>query len=176
MEIGLRELCREDLEQINRWRNDHEVLDYLGANFLYIGEEIDQVWFNTFLKHRDRDVRLAILDTTKSLHIGNVNLTGIHPINRTAEFSIMIGEKDYWSKGAGTKATQLILRHGFEDLNLNRIYLYVLTGNERARKMYYSLGFTSEGCLRQATYKNGDYKDLEIMALLKKDYHTLNGL
>lgn len=168
--IRLRELSRQDLPRVNKWRNDPDVIAYLGSNFLYINEQIDEKWFDGYLASRDKNVRLAIIDGATEQHIGNVNLTAIHPINRSAEFSIFIGEKQCQSKGLGGEVTRLVLAHGFGDLNLNRIYLFVLKTNERARKMYQRLGFVEEGCEREAVFKNGEYCDLIVMSVLRADY------
>jgi diamine N-acetyltransferase len=43
--------------------------------------------------------------------------------------------------GAAKKGTELILRYGFEVLELCRIYLNVLNENERAVRFYEKLGF-----------------------------------
>jgi len=48
-------------------------------------------------------------------------------------------------------------RYGFEELNLNRIWLRVYDTNPRARKAYEKAGFVYEGTLRQAEYKHGRY-------------------
>lgn len=172
--IKLRELRRSDIHLVNKWRNDPEVIQYLGSNFLYIDEYIDDKWFDGYLTSRDKNVRLAIIDVENEVHIGNVNLTNIHAINRSAEFSIFIGEKQYWSKGLGGEITKLVLDHGFNDLNLNRIYLFVLRENERARKLYARSGFIEEGCEREAVYKNGLYHDLIQMSVLKSDFSIAN--
>jgi len=168
--VYLREIERTDLPRINQWRNDPELVGFLGANFLYIGSAIDERWFNAYLDNRDKAVRLAIMATDSDTHIGNVNLTGIHAVNRTAEFSIFIGDKNYWSDGYGSMAAQQILAHGFEDLNLHRISLTLLQTNERARRMYERLGFQQEGCQRQAVFKNGLYHNLLEMSILQEEF------
>ena len=133
MNIQLRELSKSDLSEINKWRNDHGVTDLLGNNFLYIANEVDEKWYENYLQNREQNKRLAIVDLDSNI-IGTIQLTGIHAVNRTAEYSVMIGDKDYWGKGVGFIASQQILKHGFDDLNLNRIYLTVLKNNERARR------------------------------------------
>jgi RimJ/RimL family protein N-acetyltransferase len=167
--IRLREICREDVERINRWRNDKDVIDLLGNNFLFIGSDVDGHWFEQYLHHRDTHVRLAILDNASERHIGNVQLTNIHPINRSAEFSIFIGEKTYWSKGFGSEATQQMIEHGFRDRNLHRIYLTVLESNVRAIEMYKKVGFVYEGTMRDAVFKNNSYHSLVAMAIIRSN-------
>lgn len=169
--MKLREIEKKDLTLINQWRNDPEVIKYLGSNFIFISPFIDEKWYEGYLMSRDKAVRLAIIDLATDLHIGNVNLTSIHPVNRTAEFSIFLGNKDYFSKGYGFEATRMVLLHGFRDLNLNRIYLTVLQNNVRAIKTYLKAGFMEEGVQREAVYKGGHYLDLICMSVLKRDFN-----
>jgi len=61
-------------------------------------------------------------------------------------------------------------RYGFEELNLNRIWLRVYDTNPRARKAYEKAGFVYEGTLRQAEYKHGRYIDVHVMSILKSDW------
>jgi len=63
-----------------------------------------------------------------------------------------------------------MLKHGFENLNLNRIFLMVFADNARAIKAYESAGFTREGILRQGIYKNGHYQDLILMSVLRLEW------
>ncbi len=165
--ITLRELAPQDLPQLNQWRNDPDLLDRLGNNFLYISSAVDEQWYQSYLSNRHQNVRLSLCVGPSETYIGNVNLTNLHPINRTAEFSMMIGDRDYWSQGIGTRVTRAMIFHGFENLNLNRIYLTVLTRNLPAIRVYEKCGFVQEGQLRQALYKNGTYEDLLLMAILR---------
>jgi len=137
---------------------------------LYIAKEVDENWYDNYLQNRQQNKRLVIVDSDEEIAIGTIQLTNIHPINRSAEYSVMIGNKGYWGKGAGLTATLEILNHGFNDLNLNRIYLTVLVENERAIKLYSKAGFVEEGREREAIFKNGRFHDLILMSVLRKDF------
>ncbi len=171
MPYGLRELQLEDLLHINKWRNDHEIIDFLGNNFLYIAKDVDEAWYENYLQNRDKAKRFAIIDLNNNNIIGTTQLTSIHAVNQSAEFSILIGEKNYWNRGAGQSAMHMAIWHGFLDLNLNRIYLTVLSDNHRAIHLYEKAGFVCEGVMRQAVYKKGSFSDLLLMSLLKKNIY-----
>jgi RimJ/RimL family protein N-acetyltransferase len=168
--IRLRELERADLLALNGWRNDPELLDLLGNNFLFIAGAVDEKWYESYLASREHNVRLAIVMETSGQYVGNVNLTGIHPVNRSAEFSILVGDKTVWGKGVGREATRLMLAHAFSDRNLHRVYLSVLATNERALRLYERVGFRTEGTLRQAVFKSGAYHDLVTMSVLRHEH------
>lgn len=166
--IKLREIERGDLPTITAWRNDRELVRLLGNHFFFIGPEVDQRWFDAYLAHRDASVRLAILlDDGLDTLIGCGFLKDIHRVNRHAELAIFIGERSCWSRGLGELAMRQLLDHAFLDLNLNRVHLTVLADNTRAIRLYRRLGFQEEGCLREAVYFDGAYRDLLAMALLR---------
>jgi RimJ/RimL family protein N-acetyltransferase len=166
--MRLRELTRDDLPSLNRWRNDREIVDGLGAGFAFIGPEVDAAWFNAYLQQRDRNVRLAILDDDEII-VGCTYLLGISWVHRSAEFAIMIGHKEHWGRGLGTRATQATLDHAFRDLQLWRVWLHVNHDNQQARRLYERVGFLHEGTLRSAAYKNGRYVDVDVMGILASD-------
>ena len=47
------------------------------------------------------------------------------------------------------------------------------TENRRAIKTYRKAGFKDEGYQHQAIYKQGAYRDVTLMAILRKDYFDL---
>jgi RimJ/RimL family protein N-acetyltransferase len=79
---------------------------------------------------------------------------------------IHIGEKAYWNQGFGTKAILLLMKHGFKNLNLHRLWLRVFETNQRAIRSYEKAGFTLEGKYREAKYLEGEYVDVMIMSVL----------
>jgi RimJ/RimL family protein N-acetyltransferase len=168
--VTLRELSREDISVVNRWRQDRDLVDGLGAPARYITEEVDHAWFEDYLRRRGVDVRCAILVDGETEPVGLVSLTGIDPVHRRGEFHLLIGRRDLHGRGLGSDATRQMLRHAFQDLNLHRVFLSVLSSNAAAIRVYEKAGFEREGLARQAAYKRGRYEDLVEMAILSSEF------
>jgi diamine N-acetyltransferase len=169
--IRLRGVEREDLPLYVKWLNDPEVVSGL-AVFLPLSLADETHWFEKLVDHTPETKPLAI----EVQEEGNWRLIGacgfeeISPINRSAEVGIFIGDKSLWNSGYGTEIMQLMLKHGFESLNLNRIFLQVYETNPRAIRAYEKAGFVHEGRLRKAKYKNGKYMDELIMSVLRSEW------
>lgn len=167
----LRELRRSDIPAINAWRADRELISRLGATFRYINPEVDERWFNSYMENRSGTVRCAIADSDDpDVILGLISLCDINNLSRSCQLHIMIGEKSQRGRGMGYFAVSEILRHAFEDLNLNRVELCVLPDNEPALGLYRKAGFQQEGLLRQYAFKNGEYKDMLIMSVLREEW------
>ena len=167
----LRELERKDLEIINKWRNDPELISFLGANFRYINLDVDNKWFDSYMSNRGSAVRCAIVSDECDDIIGLVSLTSIDQINQSAELQIMIGETEKRSKGIGSFAVKSMLNHAFNNLNLMRVELTVLTDNARAIHVYEKNGFVLEGKMRKVKYKNGKFVDMYMYSILKEEFN-----
>lgn len=169
--IYLRALEIEDAEILTKWRNDMAVTSLLGGNTYFVSHNREKEWIkNATLNDKD-NIRLAICLKENDLYIGNVNLSSINWINRSAEYSIMIGDKTKHAKGYGDEATNLILQYAFCELNLKRIYLTVREDNERALKLYSKIGFQKEGLLRKAVFKNNKYINMILMSILEEEFN-----
>lgn len=126
-------------------------------------------WFRGVSKDRAKAV-FAIIESTGMAHIGNCGLFDINHRSKKAKLWMYVGEKRFWERGFGREALSKLLRYGFERLHLNRIYLYVVEGNERARKLYESMGFVKEGVFRDSTFLKGGYRDTFHYGILKSEY------
>lgn len=167
----LRELNRSDIEEINKWRNNNELIDFLGAPFRYINLDVDNDWYDSYMKNRNTTVRCAIVsEENENKILGLVSLTNINYLNQSAIFHIMIGNEEYQGKGIGTFATKEILNHAFKNLNINRIELSVIESNIRAIKLYEKVGFIREGTKRKSIFKNGEFIDVVMMSVLRDEY------
>ena len=123
------------------------------------------------MQNRGTNIRCSILNEEEQV-LGLVSLTNIDRMNQTAVFHIMIGDSTHRDKGIGSYATNEILRHAFYDMNLNRVELTVLESNNRAIALYEKLGFKKEGIKREAVYKNGEFVNMILMAILKSEYQN----
>jgi RimJ/RimL family protein N-acetyltransferase len=157
----------DDAEVYAKWINDLEVSIYLtSAPNVYslskekeILEQISKEGYN-----------FAIIDSEKVKVIGNCGLMNVDNVNRKAELGIFIGEKDYWGKGYGTEAIELLLDFSFNILNLNSIMLIVRAFNKRAIRCYEKCGFKLIGKRREAAIIGPQKYDEYYMDILAGEF------
>jgi RimJ/RimL family protein N-acetyltransferase len=100
---------------------------------------------------------LAIVEVASGKHIGNIALQAIDYINRNAEFAILLGDRTSWGKGYSKEAGLLLLKHGFDEINLHRIYCGTHVENIPMQRLAAALYMQREGVRRDALFKNGEY-------------------
>lgn len=166
--INLRTINEDDLDgNYKNWFNDKEVCAHNDHHrFPMLKEEL-RAYYENVIKTKDSLV-LAIIDKETNKHVGNISLQNIDMINRSAEFAIIIGEKEAWGKGFGKEAGEMIINHGFKSLNLHRIYCGTSVDNMPMQKLAGKLGFIEEGRLKDALYKDGAYKDIVRYGIISK--------
>lgn len=168
--IFLRALEENDLERTLRWHNDPDLYSTLGDSFRFVSRTAEVEWLRRKSSYTPNEVNLAICLQARAEHIGNAYLREINWVARKATLHIFIGSKEHRGHGYGKHAVQLLLRHAFLDLNLNRVGLEVLADNVPAIKLYEKSGFVVEGRLRGYAFKNGEYKDVLVMSIRAKNF------
>lgn len=166
--IILRLLEERDLPLRVKWVNDPGICSMLMFDYpLSLAKT--QAWFHQTVLDPTK-VHFSVVDRATEVVIGMTGLLDITPKHQRAQFYITIGEKDYWGKGIAGEVIGAVTEYGYNELNLNRIYLYTLPGNGRARKVYERNGFVREGVLRQHYYCVGQFQDLTVHSMLRIDW------
>lgn len=106
-------------------------------------------------------------------HIGNISLQGISFINRHADFAVLIGDKRHWGKGVAYQAAKALFLHGFNKLNLERIWCATAAPNMVMRNLAKRLGMVEEGCRRSHLYLNGEWVDMIEFGILRSECEFL---
>ena len=168
--IRLREYRKEDIKVVQTCINDPEIKKLVnpGIPYLYTFED-EEKWFEGLSAKNDQ-YSFAIETLADNKYIGGCGINSIDWKNSVAVIGIFIGDKEYLGKGYGTDAMNLLISFIFEQMNLNKIKLQVLSYNERAIKCYEKCGFTKEGVLREEIFRDGKYHDNIIMGFLKAEY------
>lgn len=86
-----------------------------------------------------------------------------------AELGYWIGVP-FWSRGYTTEAAEAVLRWGFEEKKLRRIYAAYVTRNPASGRVMEKLGMKYEGTLRQHLVKWGEYCDLTFYGMLAEEW------
>jgi UDP-4-amino-4,6-dideoxy-N-acetyl-beta-L-altrosamine N-acetyltransferase len=168
--IRLRAIELEDLPLLQKWRNDPQVYQYF-----YEHEPLSLVmqrkWFESFLQRNDE--KLWIIETISGEAIGTIGLVHLDWRNRKAELGrILIYPEEHRHGGYGSEAESLLLTYAFDHLNLNRLCAEVFADNEKGIHVHRRFGFKQEGVFRQYVFKNGAFRDVVYLALLREEYLT----
>ncbi|MBA3664214.1 MAG: GNAT family N-acetyltransferase [Bacteroidetes bacterium] len=166
--VSLSELEEPDRLILFDWINDKKLVE-LNSFFKPVTIEAHTNWFNSIRQNKSvRIFGIRIIENNEL--IGSCQLFNINELNRAAELQIRLGSFDKMGKGYGSQAVQLLLHYGFENLNLQRIYLNVFADNIRAYKSYRKNGFAEEGHLRRAAYIGDRFVDVKVMSILKEEF------
>jgi diamine N-acetyltransferase len=168
--IYLRPLEKDDLPLLRTWCNDAEIrtltgevtpMSSSGADQYYerLAKDESRVWFAIALRENDR-------------MIGETGLLRIFHPWRTADLSIIIGDKFCWGKGYGHEAIQLLMDYAFGSLALHRLSIGVVGFNERALHFYEKVGFKREGIQRDGYFHNHQFSDFVMMSILEDEFRA----
>lgn len=157
----------EELLEMYHWINTKDLVNF-NSYFLPIHFKNHLEWFDYVRK--DRSVILfGIKRSSDSKLVGTCQLNSINLIYRKAQLQIRLS-LDNVAKGYGRDALSLLIDYGFNELNLNKIYLNVFSTNHRALLLYKKIGFIQEGSLREDVFLNGKYIDVYVMSILKSEW------
>ena len=76
-------------------------------------------------------------------------------------------------KGIGTDAVITLMKYAFEEINLNRLDGSWIEYNIPSKKLYEKCGWYEEGTKKEAIYRNGQYHDLKIAGITRREYLQL---
>jgi RimJ/RimL family protein N-acetyltransferase len=167
-QVVLAPLRKADVETLFGWINDrHDVVS--AAGYKPVHEEPHRLWAESVVERADT-VIFGIRTVEDDRLVGYVQLAGIDPRARSAELRIRVGDADARGHGVGYEASGLALRHGFDDLNLRRIWAHCFATNEPVLRGADTLGFRREGLLRQNAYVAGEYVDVVVIGILRDEF------
>jgi RimJ/RimL family protein N-acetyltransferase len=165
--IFLRLMEERDIPDKVRWVNDPEIRKILISDL--ISESGTKTWFlKASASHSRKEFIICLNESNES--IGFTSIKNIDRTNLKAEMSLLLGNKEYWGHGYAKEARKLLLDYAFNELGLNRIYTFNWVKNGKIISLNKKLGFIIEGELRQDIFFNGEFRNMVIMSILKKEW------
>ncbi len=135
--MRLRRLKKKDIPYMLEWMHDSEINQYFRFDAAGMTEEKAKEFVSKSFD--DKNKHYAIVDE-KDEYLGTVSLKNINSVNRDAEYAVSV-RKQYHGSGVAVAATNAVLKIAFEELDLCKVYLNVLSQNIRAIRFYEKLGF-----------------------------------
>lgn len=172
--VWLRPLA-DDVSLLTRWMFDPDVL-----HWLQLSEDPEELRTEEAVRERfermqaDPFTETWRIDTGEGRPMGRIELVEIHPLQRRAEMHLLLGEKDVWGRGYGTRAVLRLLGHAFDDLGLRRVFAMADEDNVRVVRHFERCGFGREGLLRRHRLRHGQPVDMIVMGILEGEYGASN--
>ena len=169
--VTLRAIEKEDLEFMRNMMNDSEMENLVVGWAFPVSKYQQEKWYENNIQNQN-NLRFIIENKGKEA-LGLATLTNIDWKNRKATHGIKLANKENRTKGIGTDSVMAIMRYAFDELQLNRLNGSWFEMNIASKTMYTKCGWQEEGRLREYVYKNGNYRDLITVGILKSDYEKL---
>ena len=168
--VYLRPAERSDIPLFVAWFNDHATSRTLSIR-APISVPMEEQWFERAVTNQGKDgyhFVACLLDDDRP--IGTVGLFDLDLTNGSAGLGISIGAATDRGRGHGTAMLNALLGFGFGQLRLERIWLEVYDFNPQARRVYERVGFVEEGVSRHAIFREGRYRDVHRMSILRDEW------
>lgn len=155
------------------WEN-HEPVGPIPTEHVRPGLSIEGAdnWFEEIQEKQEKtQIYLGIFDYDANV-VGDIQLSGIDWRNRTASLGAGIALRKDRNKGYCTDAALVMLRYGFEHLDLYRVSAATMSNNTGALRVLEKLGFILEGREREAVYGSNNRWDMLLFGLLRTEFEA----
>jgi len=125
--------------------------------FLELAKDPDKLW-------------LAITLRSDGRQIGGIGLR-IEDQHQHAELGYWLGVP-FWGQGYATEAAREMLRYGFGELELHRIFATHFKHNPASGRVLKKIGMRYEGCRREHLRKWEQFIDSEMYGILRREWEA----
>ena len=166
--VLLRPFVVDDVPAVLTYASDPEVTRHLQWD-AYDDPATAAAFIRSTLAGGDAWFARAIVLRDTGTVIGGADLRVVSPPDRRAELGYGLA-RAYWGHGYATEAAGLLVRFGFDRLDLLRIQAACAVENERSIRTLERLGLRREGRLAQYRWKAGTARDLFLYAITRADW------
>lgn len=173
--LRLRRLTMHDADDIYRYSKDPEVARHvLWDAHRSIGDSRSYLRYmiRRYRNHEPASWGIEYRETGEI--VGTIGFMWIQTDNSAAEVGYSLARR-MWNQGIMTEALRAVIDFGFRRMNLNRIEAQHETTNPASGAVMRKCGMVKEGTLRQRLYNKGRYVDVDLYAILRKDYSARSG-
>ncbi len=172
--LTLREVCDEDFDAVYAYASDPEVVTFMTwgpstpeetrgflARAQALAAAVPRVGYE-----------LAVVRRSDGRLLGGVGLNR----DQAGSSRAMLGycyHRDAWGYGYATEAARAVLRFGFEELGLHRVWAGCDPENLGSVRVLTKLGMTQEARLRQDSLVQGEWRDALIFGILRDEWRAL---
>jgi len=158
-------VTEEEIEKLIKWYSDPEVSIPYGTFKFQLNECRAKKTLEAMIKNHG--YKIMKYDE----FIGIVEIKYSDEINRTANIEILIGESQYFNKGIGTKAIEMMLENIYNNTDMNNILVGIFDFNKRSINLFKKVGFEEIYIRESAYYSNGKSVDMIYVQMTRDIYN-----
>lgn len=168
MGVALKKLRAEDLDMVAEWRMSPEVTRWMNTDPV-LTHEGQLEWFG---KLSTDETQLWWVVTVDGVPAGVLDIIHIDHANQKCEWGYYIAVREKRSMKLAVELEWNLYDYAFGVLGMNRLYNEVLSGNAGVVKLHQLCGSMVEGELKQSVFKNGEFYDVTLCAILKEQWEA----
>lgn len=165
MRVEIRKFSSSDLDSLVRYANNKNIALNLTDQFPHpYSRDHGEKFLATVKTHIP--VRVFAIECDGQF----CGAIGLHPQDDIMRLNCELGywiAEPFWGKGVATKAIELIVKYGFENFDIQRIFARPFGRNLASRRVLEKAGFKLEAKLEKTIIKNGVIEDEYIFAIRK---------
>lgn len=165
--VTLREWKESDAKALASLLNNKRILDNLRDGLPFPYTENDALFYINSCISADKAANFCFAIINDGEVVGSLGVfrqQNIH--NRTAELGYYIGE-EFWGRGITTEAVRIACKQIFANTDIVRIYAEPFAENVASCRVLEKNGFILEGILHKNAFKNGQFRNMKMYALVK---------
>ncbi len=170
----LRDYVSEDWQAVHEYASDFDSVQYLdwGPNTVAESQEfIDRV-LELSQNNPRPGFELAVVLLEQNKLVGGASIYISNEKYREGWIGYRLG-KPFWGKGFATEIADSLLKFGFRQLGLHRIFATAHPDNVASANILRKIGMKYEGRLRDHKFVRGKWRDTDIYAILESECGVL---
>jgi ribosomal-protein-alanine N-acetyltransferase len=170
----LRDFEEADWKSVHDYASDPEVVRYMpwGPNTTEDTNNFIKRAIANLQERPRRSYSLAVLLTPQQVLIDGCGIYVTNPDEREGYIGYVFN-RNYWGKGYATETAKALLRFGFDQLNLHRIFATCDPANTASARVLEKIGMQREGHFREHKWEKGKWVDSLQYAILDHEWKQL---
>jgi RimJ/RimL family protein N-acetyltransferase len=141
--VRVRSLTEADLGRTLEWRNHPQSRQWFKSSAL-IDEGTHRAWYRSY-SSKATELMFFVETWPDREPLGQGGIYDVDTAARRAEVGRFVSDPRSRGQGLFREALELMLDHAFGAMRLDEVHLEVVPANERAIRLYRSLGFVDTG-------------------------------
>ncbi len=168
-DFTLRPWRTEDADALVRAANNPNIAKNLRNIFPHPYTLESARWFiGDCIASADKPVINYAIEVSKAV-AGSISVSVKDDVyEKSAELGYWLAE-EHWRKGIMSAAVSAVCREAFERFDIVRIFAEPFADNAGSRGVLEKAGFTCEGIMRNAVYKNGEIHSCCMYSVLREE-------